>query len=369
MRILLLTNNLIQGAVTNQFIDLSQCFTEDHEVYVGALLGGVDDTAAKALKRNGATVVRFEFGDTNFVTASKNLLRFLNNNVDVLNTHLIRAGVVGRTLALLSNVSVVVSTQQKVHPEHTAKQRIAKGLTLPFADGITSISKAVADAFPQWISTTLNRSVDERVIFNAVDPSTFESPPELPPELQMHFAEDGPVLTTVGRLIPVKNQEILIDAAAKLTDSYPELRLVLVGDGALRSDLERQAENLDLLDNVVFTGWLSRPEVASCVAAADVFAMPSRAEGLGVALIEAMITGTPVVTSDIPVFHESVEETGLFASQFDADDWADKIDRYLTDEALANRKGNQARQRAKQVFSPEAISEEYLAFFEELRSK
>ncbi|MFC7135280.1 MULTISPECIES: glycosyltransferase family 4 protein [Salinibaculum] len=367
MRLLLLTNNLTEGAITNQFIDLSQYFSEEHEVYTGALLGGVDDTAAKSLKENGAKVVRFEFGRTDFVTASKELLQFLNNNVDVLNTHLVRAGVVGRMVALFSDVSVVVSTQQKVHHEHTAKQRLTKGLTLPLADGMTSISNAVADSFPRWISTMLNWNVDQRVIYNAVNPTMFESPPELQPELRTHFDGDGPVVTTVGRLIPVKNHEVLIDATAKIVETYPEMSLVIVGDGELRGDLERQANERGISDNVVFTGWLSRPEVAASVSAADVFAMSSRAEGLGVALIEAMITGTPVVVSDIPVFHEAVGDTGLFASSFDADDWASTVGRYFSNEALTERKGNAARQRAKDVFSPEAVNEKYISFFKELK--
>lgn len=364
MRLLLLSNNLTEGAVTNQFIDLSYHFSDNHEVYAGALLGGVDDTAEEELTDNGASVVRFSFGKKNPWTAGMELHRFLNQNVDVLNTHLVRAGVVGRVVAAVADVPAVVSTQQKVHPQHDRKQRLLKGLTLPLADGVTSISNAVADSFPWSISTLLDHTVEQRTIHNAVDPSMFASQPDgLPEELRHHFEGDAPVVTTVGRLIPVKNHETLVDATAELTDMYPDIRVLIIGDGDLRGDLERRAERRGVSDNVVFAGWLHRPEVAACVSAADVFAMPSHAEGLGVALIEAMVAGSPAAASDIPVFHEVLDGTGLFASPTDPEDWAETIDRYLSDDELAKRNADTAQERARRVFSPKKISEEYLNFY------
>ena len=369
MRLLLLTNNLTGGAVTNQFIDLSSHLSEYHEVYVGALLGGVDDTAEKELVANGASVVRFSFGGADSLTASKELYRFLNDNVDILNTHLVRAGIVGRIFAAAVDIPVVVSTQQKVHPQHNRKQRLLKGLTLPLADGVTSISETVADSFPWWVSMLLNHTVEQRIIHNAVDPGMFASPPKQPPVgLRQHFESEAPAVISVGRLIPVKNHELLIDATAKLTETHPDVRTLIVGDGDRREELERRTERRGVADNVIFTGWLHRSEVAACVAAADVFAMPSRAEGLGVALIEAMIAAAPVVISDIPVFHEVVGDTGLFASLSDPVEWARTIETYVSDEALAQANGTAAQERARQVFSPERVSEGYLHFYATLLS-
>jgi glycosyltransferase involved in cell wall biosynthesis len=104
----------------------------------------------------------------------------------------------------------------------------------------------------------------------------------------------GPLLATVGALIERKGQSFALEALARL----PDATLLLVGDGPDRAQLERQAEQLGVARRVRFLGSLPPVEVARLVAAADVMLLPTRAEGLANAWVEALACGTPVVTCD-----------------------------------------------------------------------
>lgn len=100
----------------------------------------------------------------------------------------------------------------------------------------------------------------------------------------------------VGRLHPQKNHAFLLEVAARLRRELPDVHLLLVGDGALRAELEARARALGLGGGVTFAGL--RREVAPLLRAADAFAFPSRWEGLGIAVVEAQAAGLPVVCSE-----------------------------------------------------------------------
>jgi glycosyltransferase involved in cell wall biosynthesis len=104
----------------------------------------------------------------------------------------------------------------------------------------------------------------------------------------------GPLLATVGALIERKGQSFALEALARL----PDATLLLVGDGRDRPQLERQAAGLGIAGRVRFLGSRPPQEVAKLLAAADVMLLPTRAEGLANAWVEALACGTPVVTCD-----------------------------------------------------------------------
>lgn len=109
-------------------------------------------------------------------------------------------------------------------------------------------------------------------------------------------ADDQRVVIALGRLSPEKGHDVLLDAWAKAgLGARDDLRLVLIGDGAAREALEAQAAGLGL--DVHFAGWRTDPH--ACLGAADRFVLPSRTEGLPVALLESMAAGVPVVATDV----------------------------------------------------------------------
>lgn len=116
-------------------------------------------------------------------------------------------------------------------------------------------------------------------------------------------------LVCVGRLCPQKAQTLLVDAAARLKDSHPDLRILLIGDGETRPEIEAMLEREGLQDRVVLNGWASGDEVRAAIAAARALILPSFAEGLPMVIMEAMALGRPVISTRIAGIPELLDDS------------------------------------------------------------
>lgn len=150
---------------------------------------------------------------------------------------------------------------------------------------------------------------------------------------------DALVVGCVGRLVALKNHALLLAQLPALAARLPTLRLVLLGDGPLRDALSSQARDLGLDARVLLAG--ARADVADLLPAFDVFALPSRTEGLSIALIEACATGLAVVASAVGGNVEIVDDdhTGLLVPADDGPALAAALARLLGDATLRERLG------------------------------
>ncbi len=143
---------------------------------------------------------------------------------------------------------------------------------------------------------------------------------------ELGISEDAVVVGHVGRFSEPKNHLFLIDIFAAFCKKYPHAKLLLVGDGKLRKDIEKQVCKLNLADKVIFAG--VRPDVPELMKELmDVFLFPSLYEGLPLVLIEAQAAGLPCVLSDtftqeVDVMNKRIRRLPLTAS---ADEWADAV--------------------------------------------
>ena len=169
------------------------------------------------------------------------------------------------------------------------------------------------------------------------------------------------VIVVLGRLEPVKNVAGLLDAMAG-TDAALSLRAVLLGTGALESQLRERAAALGLSDRVRFLGF--RDDVAACLFASDVFAMPSLTEGLPLSLLEGMAAGLPIVLTRTGGTRELVEEgvNGLTFDWADVDGLVTHLRLLATNRALVRQMGAASRARAMQ-FSWDTIAESFFDMF------
>lgn len=124
--------------------------------------------------------------------------------------------------------------------------------------------------------------------------------------------EENFVIGNVARFVYQKNHEFLIDVFAELVKRIPRSRLVLIGDGELRKDIEYKVKQLDIENKVIFLG--KRNDVNNWYQAMDVFCLPSRFEGLPIAVVEAQVAGLPCVISDTITDEVKVEQSVNFVA-------------------------------------------------------
>jgi phosphatidylinositol alpha-1,6-mannosyltransferase len=173
----------------------------------------------------------------------------------------------------------------------------------------------------------------------------------------------------VGRLIPRKGLQFLVEAAKYLIKERAETMFVIVGDGPLRNPLVSQLKKTGLSRNFMFLGDVSEDVLPAMYNYADVFVFPSIQEGLGIALLEAQATAKPVVAFNQGGVREAVlnEKTGLLVKR-DSQELADALVRLLSDKDLSQRMGRMGRRFVSANFSWETCAERMLQVYREASS-
>jgi glycosyltransferase involved in cell wall biosynthesis len=157
------------------------------------------------------------------------------------------------------------------------------------------------------------------------------------------------VILFVGKLHAVKGVNYLIQAMNVIRQKEPKTRLILVGDGEERRDLEKLTSSLNLADSVTFVGKVPNEKVPQYMAAADIFVLPSLSEGFPMVIVEAMASGLPIVTTNVTGLPEIVHngENGLLVEPKNSVELAEKILLLLQDDELRGDIAQNNRQRAK----------------------
>ena len=264
---------------------------------------------------------------------------------------------------------------RRVHAEHGWDAHDPKGknpkyqrlrrLYRPFVSHYVTVSKDLDDYLAGAIGVPAQR---RSLIANGVDTDVFSppvvasAPPGCPFEPAQHW-----LLGTVGRLQTVKNQPFLAQAFVRLLALHPEAaahaRLVMVGEGPLRPEVERILMNA----GVRHLTWLpgSRHDVAAILQSLSCFVLPSLTEGTSCTLQEAMATGLPTVATAVGGTPDLVDTgtTGQLVKPGDIDGMAQALWDYLADPALASRHGSHARQKALSHFALKDMISRYDALF------
>ena len=162
------------------------------------------------------------------------------------------------------------------------------------ATDLCACSKAAAD----WLFGEHIPRENIRIMKNAIDADKFIYNKDVRERYRSELGLDGCfVIGHVGRFSYTKNHEFLLNVFAETANKIPDARLLLIGDGPLKDDIEKQAEMLRIRDKVILTG--ARDDVNDLLQAMDVFCLPSRFEGLGIVLVEALCAGLKCIASDV----------------------------------------------------------------------
>ncbi len=179
---------------------------------------------------------------------------------------------------------------------------------------------------------------------------------------------DGPIIVNVARHDPVKGVDVLLRAMALLPD---DVRLVQIGGGTETEALEALRAELGLEDRVEFRGLSWDDRAADQLAGFDLFVLPSRLEGMPVTVMEAMLAGRAVVSTEVGSIREQITdgETGLIVPVEDPEALAAAIAELLADPERRAEMGARKRERAEELFTVDATVDRYVELYDAIRNQ
>jgi glycosyltransferase involved in cell wall biosynthesis len=280
---------------------------------------------------------------------------------DVVHTFLIVAGIYGRLAAFAAGVPLVLAAEQNVYARKPRRHALMERALAARTYRVVACCDVVARHYQHQVGVPRSKIA---VLYNAVrfgrrplptDGETARFALRLPP--------DALVVGTLGRLTEQKGHRTLLQAVASLVREVSNLVLLLAGAGPLREELETEAARLGLADHVRFLG--VRRDRATLYAAMDIFVLPSRWEGLSLALVEAMGAGRAVVATEVGGNPEVVRHrrTGLLVPPVDSGALSDALLTLARDRELRASLGDAAAADARTRFSIERHVTELAALY------
>jgi glycosyltransferase involved in cell wall biosynthesis len=213
----------------------------------------------------------------------------------------------------------------------------------------------------------VGRADQVRVVPLGFDLSSYVSinkPKRLSSRADLQISPDALVVTTVGRLVPIKRQDVFLDMAANLSSSFAKVLFLIVGDGTLRQTLQRRAMKLGLHDRTRFLGW--RSDLARIYAATDLFVLTSDNEGTPVALIEAMAAGVACISTDVGGVKDVLAEPGQLVPPGQPLALACLASELLRNQSLRSEIADRGRSKVLDEFRFERLTNDLVSLYRQL---
>ncbi len=331
--------DIAKGLNANRFKQAVLCFKWGGEL-------------VEEMRKTGTQVFVLEkklaFDPLNFIKIWKIISKL---KPDIIHTHL-GADMYGRLIAGLKGIPVV-STEHNLNKDEGSMTRFLKKATIHYAKALIAVSQAVARDAHERYSVPLEKY---EIIHNGVDTSRFSPSP--------HIFNKVLRIGSVGRLSEQKGFDVLIEAIHLLDDK--DIVCEIAGEGSLRSQLESQIKKNNLSNQIKLIG--VRHDIPEFLASLDIFVLPSRWEGLGIAALEAALVQIPIIVSNVDGLQEIVDDAhnGLVFDSGDAHDLAQKISWYKEHETEAHQFAKQLREKVAANFDIAKMLEKYEAVYEKV---
>ncbi|TAJ32265.1 MAG: glycosyltransferase, partial [Nitrospirae bacterium] len=372
MKVLLLTVGLGIGGTERQVLDLAAGLDRKKFVVTVCALKG-EGEIARNLRGHGIKVVTLNgTGAWDFRVLYRLGAVIREEKPDIVHAFLFWANVASRLVGKILRVPIVISSYRELAECRSWGRLIADRATAPLAHLMTCCSEAVRRVAHETAGGEDKKYV---MIYNGVAIDRFDSRrglPVGPTKSDLGLKENLPVVGTVCRLDePTKGLTVLLQAMAQLLrpGGSPCCQLLIVGEGPALGLLHKLSEELGIAPWVVFAG--ARRDVEALLPLLDLFVMPSLSEGFGIAIVEAMASGLPVVATDVGGIPEIVAEgkTGLLVPPGQPGPLAEALRKILDQPDWAQALGARGRQVAREKFSIEAVVARHEALYEALMTR
>jgi len=264
----------------------------------------------------------------------------------------------------------------------TILSRVKKVTTVHGWLGIAKIKKNIKSKIYEYVDATIRRKFDRvigvsrrlcdllikkgcspnrvKLVYNGLDFERFKvsnSNDDIRKELNL--TRDVKIIGAVGRLSEEKGYKYLLEAAVQVIKVFPNTLFVIVGDGPLRDKLLKMASKLNIKNKVIFTGY--RRNIIGYISAMDIFVSSSLWEGFGLSLIEAMILGKPVITTNVGIVPEFIENnrTGIVINTKNSIELAEAIKKLLSSEKQLREIAIAGKELVRNKFSAKEMTKKY----------
>ena len=296
---------------------------------------------------------------------------FLRQRFDIVHTHTAKAGALGRAAAFLSGGAAIV---------HTLHGHNFYGYFNPFLSKVLVMIERFLACFTDRIIALTELEKNDLVRFKAAYSGKIrliyqglELEQYTPGDIdktrvrgEFNIKPDERIIGMVGRLEPVKGPQYFVEAAQGVVRQFAQARFIVVGEGSLRKNLERQVEEAGLRDKFIFTGW--RDDNYEIISILDILVLPSLNEAVGIVLLEAQSLGVPVVATKVGGVPEIVkdQETGILVPAGDSQSLEQAINTLLADEHKRKEMGERAAGWVKGKFKAQDMVDEISQLYQEL---
>lgn len=286
---------------------------------------------------------------------------FKREKPHIVQTYILKPNLYGRIAALLAGVPVVIATEVTLKNQaHSVASRLRDLLLHPLnalLNRYTDVILCGSDAIRrQWYTRTLAGRL--KVLHPYFDPSKLQHAANLRDRTSL-TGRDNWVIGTVGRLSEEKRHVDLLKAFHDVRKVFPKATLLIVGDGDMRDGLTNLATRLGVSGSVTFAGF--QRNISEYLNKMDVFVLPSRTEGFGIVLLEAMAMGLPVVASNVGGIPELVvnNETGILVRPLRHEELSRAIVELLSDPESMCTMAEKGKQHVLATHSAERFIHEH----------
>lgn len=282
--------------------------------------------------------------------------------VDIVHTHTINSNFYGRWAAKLARSPKVVSTVhtfgeivQDTHRSVLAQRAIWRQdlFGAQLCSRLIAVSERLRNAMiREGVEEGKVVTIPNGIDLAQYDPSRYDS---FSIREGLRLSPGEALIGTAGRLVPLKNQQLFLQAAQQLLQRGIRARFLILGDGPLREELVRQAEELGIEGKVIFSGWQIDP--IPLLAALDVFVLPSISEANPLTIMQALALKRPVVATAVGGVPEIVEDgqSGLLLPSGDLPGLVESIAALLRDRGRARVMGEAGRLRVMEQFTEQQL--------------
>jgi sugar transferase (PEP-CTERM/EpsH1 system associated) len=341
---------LINGMDTDRFENQIFCF--DFKNY--------ENSIQHRLQDENIPIYIFEKGDGIDYWLPIKISRILKKqNIDIVHTRNFAALLYGSTAAKLAGVrGVIADIRGRIPEDEGQKCKRLSFLVSRFVGVSEDIKKMLANDFKI-------KEAKIKTIYNGVHLSHQTQDLDLASlRARLGLAPDDFVIGTIGRMEPVKDYAALIRMSAPLLVKYRTVKLMFVGDGSQRAELEKLARDLGLSTKIIFTGY--QKDISNYLQLINVFALTSISEGISNVLLEAMASAIPVIATEVGGNPEIVinNQTGFLIPRTNLNQLTEKIDLLINNPELVNNFGKNGRKRVEEMFTIEKMVSEYQSLYQ-----